>query len=51
MAPTPDEERAIHEYFTPRKRSADDDSFDNVFFGERRNDVPKGAPESSSGRA
>jgi sporulation protein YlmC with PRC-barrel domain len=30
-APTHEEERAIHDYFTPRQRSGDDEPFDNVF--------------------
>lgn len=31
-APTHEEERAIQQYFTPRKRSGEDETPDNVFF-------------------
>jgi sporulation protein YlmC with PRC-barrel domain len=48
--PTPNEEGAIHQYFTPRRRSGEDESLDKANSWERRNAARKGAPESSGGR-
>lgn len=49
--PTPDEERAVRDYFAPRMRREEEETLDYAYFWGRRNPARKNAPEPSSGKA
>jgi sporulation protein YlmC with PRC-barrel domain len=50
-SPTHADERAIQDYFTPRRRSGEEESFEESHFHQSRNSARKDAPHSSGGSA